>query len=438
MPLQKGTSHEVISANIAELVKSGRDPKQAAAIAYREAGKEAQDYNDSEASSAREVNHLDYILIRDNPIIKAGVFQYKGSSLPGGDPNQIYNVYRPLEELTNPETLQSFVGLPIIDEHEMLGGKYDRSPEDRGVHGAVLENIRADGLDILAPIRIFSRTLKALIDAGKRGLSLGYNCVFEKTPGVFNEITYNYIQRSIRGNHLALVTQGRNGTAVLDEHDVLDHFDLALDIGEIKMADENKNDKGEEKKNEAPAIDLAAVHKYLTEHAPMWKELQQMMAGSTTDGETDADAMDEDTKEKSGDQKAEDEKEEKENKKEEKKEAMDQAEVNSLLDKRLATERKSMAKSIMADVTARNTLAKELEPHVGTFAFDHMDADEVAAYGAEKLGLKVKKGQERTAISAFIAGVSKNKTSNVTYAMDSADHKPKAGGLLANRLSTAA
>jgi uncharacterized protein len=38
MPMQKGSSQETISKNIAELVKAGHDPKQAAAIAYKEAG----------------------------------------------------------------------------------------------------------------------------------------------------------------------------------------------------------------------------------------------------------------------------------------------------------------------------------------------------------------------------------------------------------------
>jgi len=38
-PLIKGSSKKVISENIAELVRSGRPTKQAAAIAYNEAGK---------------------------------------------------------------------------------------------------------------------------------------------------------------------------------------------------------------------------------------------------------------------------------------------------------------------------------------------------------------------------------------------------------------
>lgn len=38
MPLKQGSSQKVISENIGELIKAGHKPKQAAAIAYREAG----------------------------------------------------------------------------------------------------------------------------------------------------------------------------------------------------------------------------------------------------------------------------------------------------------------------------------------------------------------------------------------------------------------
>lgn len=39
MPLEKGVSKKVVSSNVAELVKSGYRVDQAAAIAYKKAGK---------------------------------------------------------------------------------------------------------------------------------------------------------------------------------------------------------------------------------------------------------------------------------------------------------------------------------------------------------------------------------------------------------------
>lgn len=39
MPLLNGSSKEIISENIAELIRSGRPEKQAVAIAYSHAGK---------------------------------------------------------------------------------------------------------------------------------------------------------------------------------------------------------------------------------------------------------------------------------------------------------------------------------------------------------------------------------------------------------------
>ena len=41
MPLAAGSSQATISANIAEMIKAGHDPKQAEAAAYRMAGKDA-------------------------------------------------------------------------------------------------------------------------------------------------------------------------------------------------------------------------------------------------------------------------------------------------------------------------------------------------------------------------------------------------------------
>ena len=61
--------------------------------------------------------------------------------------------------------------------------------------------------------------MKNAIEEEKRELSLGYSCVYEWTPGVFEGQPYDAIQRKLRGNHLALVREGRMGPEVA----VLDH-----------------------------------------------------------------------------------------------------------------------------------------------------------------------------------------------------------------------
>lgn len=436
MPLEFGKSKEAFSHNVEAEIAAGKSQKQAVAIAYSESGEDSYDEN---TDSARETDRNGYVTIYDNPITRAGVFQYKGSALPGGEPSKIYNVYRPLEELTNPETLESFKGLPIINEHEMLGEKYPRSPEERGVHGSILESMRVKGRDIVANLRIWSRTLKALIDQGKKGLSLGYNCRWEKSSGVFEGIAYDYIQRNIRGNHLALVTQGRSGTEVLDQHDVLDHFDLALDTMELTMAEEDKKDDkkdtdtkvkndapGGDKKEEKAAIGVDDIHAWAKANMPKIKEFMALMATESETDEGDDKAMDGDTKEKPGDQALD--KDEKEGK------AMDAADVERIVTNRL----KVAGKQMRTDMLKRDALVKDLTPLVGTFDASAMDSADVAEYGIEKLGLQAEKGQAHAVLTGYLAGVKKSGGSQTGYAMDSAIKAPKADGKLAKRLQSAA
>ena len=54
MPLKPGSSQQAISQNIAELIKAGHKPDQAAAIAYKEAGK-SRESDDAEVPTYLEV-----------------------------------------------------------------------------------------------------------------------------------------------------------------------------------------------------------------------------------------------------------------------------------------------------------------------------------------------------------------------------------------------
>ena len=86
-------------------------------------------------------------LIENNPISKEGVFPYLGKTIsPELEPNKIYNVYRPFEELSNVETVKSFNAVPFINNHEMIGDGF--TPYDERTADGVLVNVKAENARI--------------------------------------------------------------------------------------------------------------------------------------------------------------------------------------------------------------------------------------------------------------------------------------------------
>jgi hypothetical protein len=382
-----------------------------------------------ETESAREIDQNGYVTIQRNPITRAGVFQYSGRSLPGADPAKIYNVYRPVEEVSHPDAIKSFRLLPIIDEHEMLGEGYQRNPEDKGTHGTTGEDIVFDGEILYAPIRIFSKTLKSLIELGKKGLSAGYRCSYEKSSGFFNNVAYDYIQRNIRGNHIALVSEGRMGKdiAVLD-HMAFDHFDLALDqteTEESQMADDDKKketegkDEGAEEgatgaSEEKKALTLEEVGATLEQIVPAIAAINETLSKITA-AKAEGEGLDEDKED------------------EEKKEGMDAAEIADLKSKVSKLEN-SGVKNMLAQVSRRDKLVREITPIVGTFDHAEKTLEEVVVYACDKLEIKAPKGQEEAALNGYLAGRKKvSSPIGFTSAMDAI----KSEGKLAKRLNGA-
>ena len=177
----------------------------------------------------KQVNENGFWRIENNPISQVGVFPYLGKNISDKlEPNKIYFVYRPAEELFAPETLDSFnsTPLPLVDEHEMLGDGATPA-ENKGIHG-VISNVRQDGKLLVGDISIYSETMKDEINRGKKDLSMGYYCEYDLEEGEYDGQHYDAVQRNLRGNHVALVDQGRCGHSVR----VYDHFALDADFKE--------------------------------------------------------------------------------------------------------------------------------------------------------------------------------------------------------------
>ena len=160
-------------------------------------------------------------------ITREGVYPYRGRQIDsdgsmGLDPNRKYMVYRPRKEITNKKTLESFNGLFLTDEHEMLG-KGQRDPGTKPIAGTIY-NVRVSKYDpgaVIADLKIQSERVKDLIQGGKRSLSCGYYCDYRPEQGEFNGQHYDFVQFDLIGNHIALVKKGRMGEkcAIFDSSD---------------------------------------------------------------------------------------------------------------------------------------------------------------------------------------------------------------------------
>ena len=125
-----------------------------------------------------------------------------------GISSDLISVYRPEEEVFSPETLASFEGMPVTNDHPPDGVDIGNI---RGLQKGHAHNVRRGTGEesdlLLADLIITDPTLIDLILDGKREISCGYTYELCEENG-------QYIQRKIRGNHVAVVDAGRAGPRV--------------------------------------------------------------------------------------------------------------------------------------------------------------------------------------------------------------------------------
>jgi len=361
--------------------------------------------------------------IKNNPLSKVGVFPYLGKDIPGApNPAGIYYVYRPAEELADPECIESFKLLPWVDEHTMLGiGVAGGVPaEQKGVHGVIGGDVHFDGEYLRGNLKLFSTGLADLIKSGKRQLSCGYRYVCDPTPGSYNGEAYQYVQRRIRGNHLALVEVGRMGPEVSVQDSGLDlAYSFTIDSKELNtMADEKPIDA--EKKDDAPVAEMtlaevvallgklgrqvAALDAEKKDDAPvaemtlaevvalLGKLGQQVAALQEASGKMSTPAAEvEEIVEDEEPKAAESEKTIA---------AMD-SQIKHLT-KQVEALTSSSTANMLKEVKQRQALYDPLSRVVGAFDHEDMTVADMARYGVKQLGIACDAGQELAALNGFL------------------------------------
>jgi hypothetical protein len=261
--------------------------------------------------------------IKHNPISKVGVYPYLGRSISDEcEPDKIYYVYRPAETLAQSVDTWDNPPKPFINDHEMLGEGFSKV-DDRPVQGVIHNPVYEDGT-LYADISVYSESLKKKIEDGKKELSLGYFCKYEKQKGVYKGQAYDYVQRDMVGNHIALVENGRCGSdvRVFDSKCTMDSLDITTEFqtsnGENKTASngiiettETKDSEMADKREYIRKI-MAIAGKPDSDFEGGEKEKIETIAKLLENSEY---AKSEDEEEKEEEKKSEDESEEKEEEK---------------------------------------------------------------------------------------------------------------------------
>ena len=144
-------------------------------------------------------------------VSRTGIQQYLARELNlDGEPNRIVNVYRPEDEVFKDESLSSFDGSDITIEHpDALVTSKNYSKTSVGVVRGVA---RRDGEFTVCDLVVKDQRAIDAISRGKCELSAGYTAVYDNVPGIAPDGTpYEFVQRDIKVNHVALVDRARAG-----------------------------------------------------------------------------------------------------------------------------------------------------------------------------------------------------------------------------------
>lgn len=171
-----------------------------------------------------------YLICRSVPIARTGDQQYTAREVrQDGDPGQMVIVHRRPEDVFAEETIASFEGKPVTDDHPPENVQAENFASYARGH---VQNVRQAGDNLVGDVYITDAKLASDVKHRvKREISCGYQC--DLVP----DGAGGYYQTNIRGNHVAVVLRGRAG------HDVAIH-DAANTAAEGRTNTMNKFTKG--------------------------------------------------------------------------------------------------------------------------------------------------------------------------------------------------
>ena len=172
-------------------------------------------------ASVRHIDEDGRLHVAVTNISKAAVNPYLGREIPdherhGLDADRVYHLYRDPAELA--AAAPTFNNIPLLSAHVPVTVD-DHRPDL--VVGSTGSDAAFDGTYLRNSLVVWERNAIGGIESGaQRELSCAYRYDFDPTSGAVDGVRYDGVMRNLRGNHVALVEQGRAGADVIvgDSH----------------------------------------------------------------------------------------------------------------------------------------------------------------------------------------------------------------------------
>ena len=161
--------------------------------------------------TSREYTSEGYLRVPGR-VARTGIQKYQARDLGLTDrkPDSIVNVYRPPAEVFADDSLASYADADAVNDHP--SGLVSSDTYKAVAVGHVSGPATRDGDFVVAELIIKDKSAIKAVESGKVELSAGYEAEYDQCPGVTEDgEKYEFIQRDIKINHVALVDRARAG-----------------------------------------------------------------------------------------------------------------------------------------------------------------------------------------------------------------------------------
>ncbi len=177
--------------------------------------------------SVRKVDSFGKLHVELSNISKSTVNPYYGSEIPNAEAlglqmDKVYQLLRDPEELA--KAADSFNNLPLLSKHVPV--TVEKPPKELIV-GSTGTDAVFDEPFLRNSLVVWDAVAIAGINTDQqRQLSSAYSYDADMTPGNYGGVKYDGVMRNIKGNHVALVEEGRAGPEVI--------------VGDSKLTEQSK------------------------------------------------------------------------------------------------------------------------------------------------------------------------------------------------------